>query len=87
MNSEITSVNRFFESISPLTILPENLQFIKCNTNYHILVIIISIYSSILCWKTNENESLLMRIVYTILAFIFGFFYIFYHLFRYGINK
>jgi hypothetical protein len=80
-------LNNFLFNISPLTMLPEELQLIKCNTYYLVLQFFISIYASMLSWNTNKDTNWLLRIVYTILAFIFGIFYVYYHLIRYGFTS
>lgn len=76
--------NNILLNLSPFTMLPEELQFTKCNTYYVVVILLISLYASLLAWNTNKNTNWLLRIVYTILAFIFGLFYVYYHLIRYG---
>jgi hypothetical protein len=76
-------LNNFLFNISPISTLPESLQLKKCNTYYLVIQTAISIYASILSWKVNKDTNLLLKIFYAFMAFIFGIFYVYYHLIRY----
>lgn len=76
-------LNNFLYNISPISSLPESMQLKKCNTYYLVVQLAISIYAAIICWKVNRDTNLLLKIFYAFMAFIFGIFYVFYHLIRY----